>query len=235
MKTAAKERTRVEAMFDSIAARYDLANTVLSFGIHHLWRRKGLSMLRDDREGAVLDLCTGTGDMLPHLAKKYGQVTGADFSRQMLSLAEVRSRGRETISGEPIRIRSADALDLPFEEDSFDSCTIVFGVRNFQDTAAGLKEVQRVLKSNGSLMVIEFGQPDGIIFGPLYRFYSRFIMPILGGLVTGNKEAYTYLPETAKDFPSGEGFAALAEEVGFTTIKTAPLTFGIAWIYLFQK
>lgn len=217
-------------MFASIASRYDLTNSVLSLGIHHVWRRALVGLLPRSRDKLALDLCTGTGDLLPLLSRRFGRAIGADFCLPMLQAG----RGKLTRYGAPPLLQ-ADALALPFKECSVDVITVAFGVRNLERVVDGLREMRRVLKPGGHLLVLEFGQPKSALFGALYRWYSRALMPRIGGLLTGNRDAYTYLPSTAKNFPCGAAFEALLEEAGLAPERTRPLTGGIAWAYRAAK
>ncbi len=223
--------TEVKEMFGSIAPKYDLANTVLSFGSHHLWKRWLVRLLPQSSNLKVLDLCTGTGDLLPILESRFGKASGADFCKEMLDLA----RDRYSKRGKIFELHQADAMNLSFEDSSFDIVTVSFGVRNFKDLSNGLSEIFRIIKPAGYLLVLEFGQPQGIVFGPLYRFYSKYIIPIIGGFLTGNKTAYTYLPETSKAFPCGEKFCENLTAAGFKDIIAVPYTFGIAFAYRATK
>jgi demethylmenaquinone methyltransferase/2-methoxy-6-polyprenyl-1,4-benzoquinol methylase len=207
-------------MFSSIACRYDLANTVLSMGIHHLWKRSIAQAV--PKNSAVLDLCTGTGDLLPLLKKRAGTVIGADFCFPMLEIASKRSK---------IPLCQADALNLPFTDAQFDAVTVAFGIRNLEDRAKGLSEIYRVLRPGGILLILEFGQPTIPVWSELYIFYSKFIMPLIGSALTGNKFAYEYLPETSKAFPSRELFSAELKESGYTNISYRSFSGGIAYLY----
>jgi demethylmenaquinone methyltransferase/2-methoxy-6-polyprenyl-1,4-benzoquinol methylase len=215
--------SEVQRMFGSIAARYDLTNSVLSLGIHHLW--KHLVVRRVPRgAGPVLDLCTGTGDLLPLLERRTTGVVGGDFCLPMLERG--RERGR---SDAPLV--QCDALNLPFPDRTFTAVTVAFGVRNLEDVRRGLKEIRRVLTPGGKLVILEFGQPTWAPFRAVYNWYSRVLMPWIGGLLTGNRSAYTYLPETAKAFPSGGDFEVILREAGFSATRYDPLSGGIAYIY----
>ena len=222
------EALTVQKMFSDIAPRYDLANSVLSFGIHHLWRRILVRMLPASQDKLVLDLCTGTGDLLPILKKRFGNVVGADFCLPMLQFA--RSKNEKSTE-----IMQADALCLPFKDQSFDIVTVAFGVRNFEDLEKGLREIQRVLKSDGKILVLEFGQPNSLFFGSLYSFYSKYLMPLIGGAISGNRKAYEYLPETASHFPCAEKFESILKSCGFTAARHKTLTGGIAYAYCAEK
>lgn len=218
------EAQQVSAMFGSIAPKYDITNSVLSLGIHWLWKQRLVNLVPEG--GRVLDLCTGTGDLLPLLAKRSSEVVGADFCLPMLQRA--RDRG---FTSDQVQLVQTDALSLAFENASFDSVTIAFGVRNFQDLRAGLKEAYRVLAPQGTLLILEFGQPTVPVWKELYGFYSRFLMPTIGGLLTGNRAAYEYLPRTAASFPCGAKFVDILEECGFSSDQIISLSGGIAYIY----
>ncbi len=221
--------TEVKEMFGSIAGRYDITNTVLSFGMHHLWKFRLVRLLAQDNSKKVLDLCTGTGDLLPLLAKRFGDVTGADFCEPMLNV------GREKYKGRGYNFVQADAASLPFEDASFDIVTVSFGVRNFKDLKQGLSEIRRVLTPDGTLLVLEFGQPKNFLFRSFYNFYSKYIIPIIGGIMTGNRSAYTYLPQTSKTFPCGKAFEEILSELNFIKPESQPATFGIAYLYKASK
>ena len=226
---------KVKAMFASIAHRYDVTNTILSLGIHHLWKRHFIAAVKSraatggNATFRIMDLACGTGDLVPLLDRKFhgAQVTGVDFCEPMLEVARTRFPQYEFLQG--------DALNLSFVDNQFDVVTISFGVRNFENLEHGLQEIFRVLKPGGRIAVLEFGQPDGFIFGPFYRFYSKYIMPIIGGILTGNMEAYRYLPETAANFPSGNDFLSMLTKVGFKEVTLYRYTFGIAYGYHGQK
>ena len=218
-------------MFGAIAERYDYANRVLSAGIDKRWRSRLLSLAPEWSGSAsdsprVLDLCTGTGDLLALLKERYGSsVMGADFCLPMLQNNRAGN----------FALTQADALQLPFRENTFDLVTVAFGVRNFENLEHGLKEIRRTLKPGGMLLVLEFGQPTNSVLRFLYNWYSAFILPRLGKLITGNREAYLYLPRTAAKFPFGEAFAWIGETCGLSSVAFAPLSGGIAYAYSFRK
>ena len=226
--SVSKRSSDVKEMFSRIASRYDFANSVLSFGIHKLWRRQLLNLLPSNLNARTLDLCSGTGDLLAPLGKRFGNVVGADFCFPMLLRSRERSSG-----GFPLI--QGDALRLPFMDESFDLVTVAFGVRNFENLRSGLREINRVLKPKGKLLVLEFGQPNGLVFGPLYRMYSKFVLPFLGGLLTGDRTAYEYLPSTAATFPAGKMFESELQRSGFSVSEVKELTFGIAYAYLAES
>lgn len=216
------QRGEIEAMFSSIAAKYDLANTVLSFGCHFNWRRALLRSLKPNPTGRGLDLCTGTGGLLRGLNERFGTVLGIDFSRPMLINGE-RTPATLLLQG--------DALVLPFPDRSIDAVTVAFGVRNYVDLEEGLAEIKRVLRSGGEVRILEFGQPPGVLFGALFRWYSAVVIPVIGSILTGNRSAYEYLPETSASFPSGAEFVDILKRFEFKEVTFRSLTFGIAYLY----
>lgn len=220
----------VRSMFASIARRYDRANDVLSFGVHRAWRRAAVRASGVGPGSSVLDCATGTGDLafaFRRVVGPGGAVVGTDFCAEMLD----RAREKAAAGGGAVDFRVADALDLPFPEARFDTASISFGIRNVDDPVRCLAEMARVVRPGGTVVVLEFGQPRGL-FGWLYATYSRRVMPWLGGLLTGNRKAYEYLPRTAAAFPAGEGFLALmARTRAFAEVDARPLLAGLAWVY----
>lgn len=223
---------QVQQMFDRIATRYDRANQWLSFCLHHRWRAAAVA-----RSGArpgyrVLDVATGTGDLALAFARRVrpgGEVHGVDFVPRMIELARSKTARR----GFEVEYRVADALALPFENGSFDIAAIAFGIRNIDDPRRALTEMARVLSPGGRVVVLEFGQPRGLLFAPLYRLYSRTVLPLAGRIITGDLDAYRYLPETAARFPSANQFLAILEEAApFERVQAFPLTGGVAYVYL---
>jgi demethylmenaquinone methyltransferase / 2-methoxy-6-polyprenyl-1,4-benzoquinol methylase len=223
--------TEVRQMFSSIATRYDVTNEILSFGIHRLWRRSAVR-LSGAREGhAILDCATGTGDLALVFKRKVGasgRVMGTDFCKEMLDNAPAKA-AREELQ---VEFQVADAMALPFADDSFDVASIAFGIRNVDDPVKCLKEMARVVRPGGRVVVLEFGQPTGF-FGGLFRFYSKVIMPAIGGLLTGNRAAYEYLPRTSAAFPAGEKFLSLMDQSGAYKERVAhPMTFRTSYVYV---
>ena len=222
--------TEVRQMFASIARRYDTANEVLSLGIHRGWRRAAVALSGARPGQRVLDCATGTGDLALEFKRAVGpsgEVIGTDFCAEMLEGAPGKARR----AGLDVKFAVADALALPYPDGGFDVVSIAFGIRNVDDPVRCLREIARVLKPGGSAIVLEFGQPRGA-FGALFRAYSRGVMPVVGGLLTGNRAAYEYLPRTAASFPAGEKFLGLMREAGaFTATEAHPLTFGTAYVY----
>ncbi len=213
-------------MFASIAKRYDRANTVLSAGVHHRWRREAVRW-SEAREGdSVLDCATGTGDLAIAFKKAVGsgRVVGTDFVPEMLEIARQKSSR--------IVFDAADVTALPFDDGSFDISSIAFGIRNVHDPARGVSEMARVVRSGGRVIILEFGQPRNRAFRMLYDFYRRRVLPNVGGVLTGRKEAYEYLESSSARFPCGDGFAELMRATGqFASVEWKSLTFGIAYLY----
>lgn len=224
-----KDSRYIQEMFGSIARRYDVANSALSLGIHKLWRQRLLSRLNADPNEMVLDVCTGTGDLLPLIRSRGYRVVGADFCYPMLATGKTRA-GHASLP-----VVQADALNLPFSDNSFSAVSVAFGVRNFEDLHFGLRELQRVLKPGGTLLVLEFGQPTWPIFSHIYRWYSRAILPKIGAALTGNPQAYLYLPETAERFPCNRGFEEHLRACNLVPQSSEALTGGIAWLYEAKK
>ncbi|GEN10539.1 demethylmenaquinone methyltransferase / 2-methoxy-6-polyprenyl-1,4-benzoquinol methylase [Myxococcus fulvus] len=223
--------TEVRQMFSSIATKYDVTNEVLSFGIHRLWRRTAVRLSQAKPGDSVLDCASGTGDLALAFKRKVGatgHVIGTDFCAEMLESGPAKAAK----AGLPVDFQVADAMDLPFEDNRFDVASIAFGIRNVDDPVKCLKEMGRVVKPGGRVVVLEFGQPTGA-FGALFRFYSKTVMPTVGGLLTGNRAAYEYLPRTSAAFPAGERFLSLMDQSGAYAERSAhPLTFGTANVYV---
>ena len=215
-------------MFAEIAPRYDLANRMLSGGIDVWWRRVTVREAPPPAAGAILDLCTGTGDLAIAYAVKAGpgvRVVGADFCRPMLDHGVRKSRER----GLPVEWVEAHAMNLPFPDASFDLVTVAFGLRNIADTGRGLAEMARVCRPGGRLAILEFAVPQSPLVRPFYLWYFRNVLPRLGNAVARNRsDAYRYLNESVEEFPSGENLAAVVRQAGFENVRTNPLTFGIA-------
>jgi len=222
---------QVREMFASIARRYDAANGVLSLGVHRGWRRAAVRLSGVVPGDRVLDCATGTGDLALAFKRAVGpsgEVVGTDFCAEMLQTAPAKAQR----AGLEVRFEVADALALPYADRSFDIASIAFGIRNVDDPVRCLREMARVVRRGGRVVVLEFGQPRGP-FGALFRVYSRQVMPALGGLLTGNRSAYEYLPRTAAAFPAGDRFLALMSESGsFSQRGATPLLAGTAYVYV---
>ena len=218
--------SKIRAMFRDISPGYDRANQVLSGGIHHLWSRAAVRLSQAKKGDAVLDCATGTGDLAIAFKKRvqYGRVVGTDFVPEMIELARKKSPR--------IEFEVADVTQLPYANDTFDVASISFGIRNVGDPRKGISELARVVKPGGRVIILEFGQPRGRAFSAFYDFYRKRILPRLGGVLTGNRDAYDYLESSTARFPSGDDFVAMMREAAdFTSVDQRPLTLGIAWLY----
>jgi len=224
--------TQVRAMFASIARRYDQGNQVLSMGLHHQWRKATVRLSGAKAGDRVLDCATGTGDLafaFQRAVGRQGNVIGTDFCAEMLDVARLKAEHE----GTPTQFEEADTLKLPYDDASFDVASIAFGIRNVDDPALGVREMARVVRPGGVVAVLEFGQPGGALFGPLYRFYSAHVIPRIGGWLTGKRYAYEYFHRTSSEFPSGPAFVALMENTErFSEVTSRPLTLGIAHVYV---
>lgn len=222
----------VRDMFAEIAPSYDSTNTVLSFGIHHLWRKKTVKESRAKTGDAVLDCATGTGDLAIEFREKVGadgRVVGTDFCKEMLEFAPPKAAAEGFTD---ILWEVQDAMDLSYADDTFDIASIAFGIRNVDDPVKALESMSRVVKPGGRVVILEFGQPRGLM-KPLFSFYSNTIIPIIGGMMSGKKDAYEYLNETSAAFPCREDFVALMESTGrFSDARYFSLTGGIAYLYV---
>lgn len=222
---------QVHQMFTQIAPRYDAANDVMSMGVHRLWRKVAVKLSKAKPGDAVLDCATGTGDLafaFKRTVGPTGSVLGTDFNAGMLSFAPAKAKA----AGLEVAFEVADAMKLPYDSARFDVASISFGIRNVDDPKACAAELARVVKPGGRVVVLEFGQPTGL-FGLIFRPYARFVMPLIGQLLTGNRAAYEYLPRTAAAFPSGERFVAMMNETGkFSEAVAHPLLWGLAYVYV---
>lgn len=235
---AVDERTAAVAvrdMFDEIAGRYDLLNHVLSANVDRLWWRRTARTFRHvlkQPDARVLDLCCGTGDMTLALRRQSPPASqayfGADFSHQMLRRGEQKFRGKGAIAIE------ADALQLPFADRSFDLVTSAFGFRNLANYNAGLHEIHRVLAPGGEFGILDFSEPGGL-FGKLYSFYFRNVLPAIGSAISGSRSPYQYLPASVHRFPSPQAMMEEMRTAGFCDVSWTPYTFGIAGLYRGRK
>ena len=230
-----KSSSSVAAMFNSIAPSYDFLNHLLSFGIDKLWRRRLVKRLLRNNPEKVLDVATGTADLALVMAKQSPtvRIVGIDISESMLAIGMVKLKKR--MLQERITLKKASALSVPYDDEQFCAAMVAFGVRNFEDLSQGLKEIYRVLKPNGELAVLEFSMPRHWPFNAIYRFYFLKFLPWVGGKISGNRQAYTYLPESVLFFPQGEAFARILKSVGFNAVEIKVQTFGIATLYIAKK
>lgn len=226
-------RDHVDTMFDGIAARYDLANRVLSMRLDVGWRQRLLARLPANAPASslrVLDVATGTADLAIAMAHdpRVKEVVGVDVSTGML--AHGRTKVSKASLQDRVQLHTGDARELAAYID-FDVVTISFGIRNVGDTLLGLRSMLQTLKPGGSILVLEFSEPQGALFGPVYRLYRRRILPKIGGLLAGDTSAYQYLDETISSFPAGDAFADLLKQAGFVDVGFEPLTFGAVTLY----
>ena len=218
-------------MFDNIAPKYDLLNHTLSMSIDRVWRRRVVGEVRRAKPGRILDVATGTGDLAIARRIRDVQVLGVDLSEQMLAVArrKIEARG---LDGRIVLDRG-DAERLAVADASVDVATVAFGVRNFGDLGAGLRELARTIKPGGKVVILEFSRPRNRVFRALYEFYSYKILPRIGGLVSRDKRAYEYLPASVGEFP--EEFMAMMARAGFRNCRARSQSFGIAQIYIGER
>lgn len=232
-KTATK-REQIAEMFDNVSSNYDFLNHFLSAGIDFYWRKRAIKLLRAEKPQTILDIATGTGDFaIEALKLNPTKIIGVDISEGMLAVGreKIKKLGMENV----IELRSGDSTNLLLDSNSFDAVIASFGVRNFENLLAGLTEMCRVTKSGGTCVVLEFSKPKTFPFKQLYNFYFRYILPIIGRMVSKDASAYTYLPESVQAFPDGNDFLKVYEQAGFKNTKCIPLTFGICSIYVGKK
>jgi demethylmenaquinone methyltransferase/2-methoxy-6-polyprenyl-1,4-benzoquinol methylase len=240
-----KSESRIREMFGEISPRYDFLNHFLSGGTDYYWRWRTVRSAAPVGERPVLDVCTGTGDLaVAYWRRGRGRVrvVGADFTHEMLVLARQKSSSLVSRSGAPvsrpaaIEFVEADTQRLPFADDLFQIVSVAFGLRNVTDTLAGLREMARVCAPGGRVVVLEFSLPQGRVLGGAYRWYFRHVLPRIGQLVSGNRQAaYRYLPDSVAEFPCGERLAAMMKSCGLEPVTWSPLTFGIATLYVGTK
>ena len=232
-----EKHEQVEEMFDHIAPTYDVLNHTLSLGTDRGWRRKAMDALGKHRPRHILDVATGTGDFAILAARRLGteglHITGADISEGMMQVGreKVRQLGLERV----IRFCREDCMQLSFADDSFDAVTVAYGVRNFQDLDAGLREMCRVLRPGGHLLVVELANPPHFPMKQLFWLYSHVWMPLVGRLVSKDDHAYRYLPATMEAFPQGEVMEGILLRAGFRSVEWKRFTFGICTMYLAEK
>ena len=229
------KKEEVREMFDNIAPKYDLLNHTLSMSIDRVWRRRVVGEVRRAKPGRILDVATGTGDLAIAMARRIRdvQVLGVDLSEQMLAVArrKIEARG---LDGRIVLDRG-DAERLAVADASVDVATVAFGVRNFGDLGAGLRELARTIKPGGKVVILEFSRPRNRVFRALYEFYSYKILPRIGGLVSRDKRAYEYLPASVGEFPAPEEFMAMMARARFRNCRARSQSFGIAQIYIGER
>lgn len=228
------KKEQVAGMFDRIAARYDFLNHFLSLNIDKSWRRRAIRAVMEDRPAHILDVATGTGDMAIAAAQAGAQkITGVDISEGMLAVGNKKIEARH-LAG-IISLQTADSEALPFENETFDAIMCAYGVRNFENLENGLKEMMRTLKPGGRLTILEFSKPKSFPAKQFFAFHSRVLLPFFGNMISRDKRAYTYLPESVEQFPEGNAFLEKLKGAGFSDEHAAPLTFGITTLYTAMK
>ena len=228
------KKEQVAQMFDTISGNYDNLNRVISFGIDVKWRKKVLKMIGKSHPKTILDIATGTGDLAILMAQtKAEKIIGLDISAGMLEVG-VQKIANKNLS-KTIEMVLGDSENMPFEDDYFDAITVAFGVRNFENLEKGLSEILRVLKPNGTFVILETSVPDKTPYKQGYHFYSANILPLIGKLFSKDNVAYGYLSESAAAFPYGEKLNNILRKIGFIDVVALPQTFGVATIYSASK
>lgn len=232
--TSDTKRFEVEKMFDTIAHKYDFLNHFLSLGIDVWWRKQALRMIAHKKPKYILDVATGTGDVAIALMQLNPEkIIGIDISNNMLEIG--RKKIIEKKIENKIELRNEDCENLSFSNEMFDAITVAFGVRNFENLEKGLQEMHRVLKKGKTVMILEFSKPTIFPFKQLYNFYFSFILPFIGKYFSKDNSAYSYLPESVKNFASGKEFVEILNKIGFKNVITKQLTFGICTVYVAEK
>ena len=226
------KKEQVEEMFDNIAPNYDRLNHILSLNLDRIWRRRVMRIVRRSKARRIMDLATGTGDLAIAMAKRVDrtQILGVDLSEEMLAVAraKIQKQGLE----ERIMLEKGDAENLTMVADgSLDAVTVAFGVRNFENMERGLSEIYRTLRAGGKLVVLEFSMPKNRLIRWIYSQYAHRLLPRIGAVISKDKRAYTYLPDSVEEFPTPERFAEIVRSVGFSSVRLRSQSFGIAYIY----
>jgi demethylmenaquinone methyltransferase / 2-methoxy-6-polyprenyl-1,4-benzoquinol methylase len=232
----AEKRKLVDKHFDSIATKYDWMNTVLSFGLHYLWKRIAVRMSGIKANDIVLDVCGGTADLAllaANLVGNTGHVVVYDINRAMMRIGQAKVAASHL--AERVRFVQGDAERISFPDGSFDVVMVGFGIRNFVHLQEGLSQMHRVLKKGGTFTCLEFSRPGPAWFRALYNFYSFVIMPLAGRVLAGTREAYTYLPESIRLFPLPDELSTMLRNMGFSAVTYKRLTNGIAVVHRAEK
>lgn len=235
MKPYNEEQTKkeqVEEMFDNIAPTYDRLNHIMSLNIDRVWRRRVMRIVRRAKAQKIMDVATGTADLAIAMAKRIDntQILGIDLSEEMLAVA--RRKVEKLGLNDRITLEKGDAENLSMvSNESIDAATVAFGVRNFENIERGISEIYRTIKPGGKLIVLEFSMPKNSIVRWIYRQYAHRLLPRIGGMISKDKEAYTYLPDSVEEFPAPERFAQMLKAAGFKSVKLRSQSFGIAYIY----
>jgi demethylmenaquinone methyltransferase/2-methoxy-6-polyprenyl-1,4-benzoquinol methylase len=224
------KKEQVALMFDNISPKYDLLNHLLSLGIDIQWRKKAIKLLSSAKPQTILDVATGTADFaIQSLSLKPKNVIGVDISDGMLEIGrqKIKKKNLEHV----ISLENGDSENLRFEDNNFDAVIVAFGVRNFENLENGLLNMNRVLKKDGKVIILEFSKPTSFPFKQMYNFYFKSILPIIGNVISKDNSAYTYLPESVQAFPQGSKFLEILKKTGFNQTECIQLTFGICSIY----
>ena len=230
------KKEHIKQMFDGIAPSYDRLNHLMSLGVDRRWRRRAVKEVVDGSAQQILDIACGTGDLTIDIAKAAGagsMVTGSDISEGMMSY--VMSKAAHEGVSERIRLKVADGCNLPWEEGSFHRVTCAFGIRNFEDKAKGLEEFLRVLKPSGKLVILELSVPSNKFLLALYKLYFLHIMPWIGGLISGDKAAYKYLPASVMAFSTPDAFCGMISAAGFRDVRHRAFSGGLCRMYIGEK
>ncbi|MFM2083034.1 MAG: hypothetical protein RL380_1725 [Verrucomicrobiota bacterium] len=224
---------KVNDLFATVARRYDLLNDLQSFGLHRRWKRRAVALAQPQPGEHALDICCGTGDLAQLLAQTGADVTAVDFSEAMLAVAEQRPKAKG--KGQNLKFQQGDALHLPFPAASFDVVTIGYGLRNLASVDAGLRELQRVLKPGGRLVILEFGKPANSLWRGLYFAHLRYVTPLLGRLFCGNAAAYAYILESLQNYPAQAGVAQKLRDLGCTDVCVHDLLGGAMSLHFARR
>jgi len=221
-------------MFDAIAPTYDLLNHLMSFGMDIRWRKKAIRYFLEKRNGVILDIASGSGDVaLGILRQQPASIIAADFSINMLNVFREKLKGHPAEN--PVSFICCDALALPIKDESVDGTIVAFGIRNFADRLLGLQEMYRVLKPNGISVILELTTPTSPIPVAFYSLYTRYLLPVLGKIISRSMAAYSYLPQSISTFPSADEFSNLMTQAGFNDVRLESLSFGSATLFVGRK
>lgn len=227
----ATKKTQVANMFNNISENYDGLNRMMTFGIDVKWRQKVVSIIKNCEPNKILDIATGTGDLAIMHSQEMpnAQIIGLDISSGMLEVGKDKIENLKLSN--QIKMVLGDSENIPYEDNYFDAITVSYGVRNFENLNKGLQEINRVLKPGGTFVILETSVPTKFPFKQGYQFHSKVILPLIGGLFSKDKTAYSYLSESANSFPYGEKFNTILQENGFKNVIDTPVTFGVSTIY----
>ncbi len=232
-KLDTSKKDQVKEMFNKISKRYDILNHTLSLGMDHIWRKKAIKMITNNPK-EILDIATGTADFALSAAKyTNAKITGIDIAENMINIGNKKIKKRKL--NKRIKLSIADSENLPFNDLSFDAITAGFGVRNFENLEKGLYEIYRVTKKNGMVVILEPSIPNKFPLKQLFSLYFNHILPFIGRIVSNDTNAYTYLPNSVKEFPNGNKFTTILEKIGFKRTKYFPLSYGIVSLYVAIK